>query len=67
MLSVNPHLGWQQVREVILSTCDKIGGVNYDSNGHHQKYGYGRVNAFKAVSHAQRGNVSNAVNEVNTM
>lgn len=67
VLSVNPHLGWQQVREVILSTCDKIGGVNYDSNGHHQKYGYGRVNAFKAVSHAQRGNVSNAVNEVNTM
>lgn len=67
VLSVNSNLSWQQVREVILSTCDKIGGVNYDSNGHHQNYGYGRVNAFKAVSHAQSSNVSNAVDELNTI
>ncbi|ARV43894.1 S8 family serine peptidase [Bacillus inaquosorum] len=65
VLSVNPNLNYQQVREVIRSTCDKIGGVSYDPNGHHQKYGYGRVNAISAVRKAQtqRSNVSETANE----
>lgn len=65
VLSVKPSLGWQQVREVMRSTCDKIGGVSYDPNGHHQKYGYGRVNAFKTVSQVQRSSVSDAADEAN--
>lgn len=63
MLSVNPNLNWQQVRAIMRSTCDKIGGVNYDTDGHHNKYGYGRLNAFSAVSQAQRSNVFDAATE----
>jgi len=39
------------VREVIKNACDKIDpeGGNYDANGHSHWYGYGRVNARRAV------------------
>lgn len=67
VLSVQPNLSWQQVREVIRSTCDKIGGVNYNPDGHHQKYGYGRVNSFGAVSQNHRSITSDAVDEANKL
>ncbi len=35
-------------------TCDKIGGVVYDGNGHNDDYGWGRVNAARAVCTAGR-------------
>src|SRR5262245_47136239 len=35
------------------ATCDKIGGVNYDSAGRNFFYGSGRVNAARAVSQAK--------------
>lgn len=63
VLSVNPNLNWQQVRAIMRSTCDKIGGVSYDANGHHNKYGYGRLNAFSAVSQAQHSSVCDAASE----
>lgn len=53
VLSVNPNLNYQQVREVIKASCDKIGGVSYDANGHHDKYGSGRINASSAVIQAR--------------
>lgn len=51
ILSVNPDLNWIQVREIIRETCDRIdpAGGDYDSNGHSRYYGFGRVNAEKAV------------------
>ena len=50
ILSVNPTLTSRQVREVLTRTADKIGDkADYNSNGHSHKYGYGRVNALKAV------------------
>ena len=52
VLSVNGNLGWQQVRQVMRDTCDKIGGVVYDANGHNDDYGFGRVNAAAAVGAA---------------
>jgi subtilisin family serine protease len=51
-LSVNPSLTAAQIRTLMHSTCDRIGSVTYDGNGTNEFYGYGRVNAFKAVSGA---------------
>lgn len=52
MLSACPTLTWQQVRQIMQDTCKKIGGVTYDAEGHHDDYGYGRINAAAAVQQA---------------
>ncbi|MBT2493878.1 S8 family serine peptidase [Streptomyces sp. ISL-96] len=51
-LSVNPHLKRDQLREVMHESADKIGGpdVQYDAAGHNDDYGFGRVNASRAVA-----------------
>lgn len=55
ILSANPELTAKEVREIIIRTADKIGyPSDYDSNGHSSKYGYGRINADKAVAEALR-------------
>ncbi|MDZ8054402.1 MAG: S8 family serine peptidase [Aulosira sp. ZfuVER01] len=65
MLSANPDLTAQQVRRILQETTDKILDTNpdpqlglregtYDSNGHSQWFGYGKVNAAKAVQAAQQ-------------
>ncbi|OUL32837.1 peptidase S8 [Nostoc sp. T09] len=65
MLSANPDLTAQQVRRILQETTDKILDTNpdpqlglregtYDSNGHSQWFGYGKVNAAKAVQTAQQ-------------
>ena len=65
MLSINPNLTADGVRNVIARTCDKVGGYAYDSvfaNGTWcRELGYGRVNAYRAVLYAS---VYNAVEEV---
>ena len=47
----NPDLRWDQVREILKQSCDQIdvAGGNYDATGRSPFYGYGRVNARKAV------------------
>lgn len=54
ILSVNPDLGWQEVKEIIKNSCDQIDSQfgNYDAQGHSPFYGYGRINAEKAVQNA---------------
>jgi Tfp pilus assembly protein PilX len=54
MLSVNPDLSWTQVREIIKDTSEKIDRINgkYNAPGHSRLYGYGRVDAEKAVRRA---------------
>jgi subtilisin family serine protease len=47
-LSVNAKLTREELREIIRSTADKI-DTGYDANGFSPKYGYGRINAAKAV------------------
>jgi len=44
------HPGWtrDRVLDRLRDSCDKIGGVTYNS-GRHRDYGYGRINAAKAV------------------
>lgn len=53
-LSVDPELTRDQLRKIMRATADKIGGVVYDAGGHNDDYGFGRVNAFAAVSVAAR-------------
>lgn len=50
LLSNEPNLTRLQVRQRLIDSADFIGGVTYDSNGHHDWYGYGRVNAWKALT-----------------
>ncbi len=54
ILAANPELTAKQVKEVLEQTADKIGDPSEYVNGHSPKYGYGRVNADKAVAEALR-------------
>lgn len=57
MLSANPNLTVQDVREILKDTADQIGSsIDYDAQGHSDWFGYGRVNALRAVQEAQRRN-----------
>jgi subtilisin family serine protease len=50
LISVNPNLTWVEVRDLLYKSADKIdGAVNYNSLGHSDQYGYGRVNAMRAI------------------
>lgn len=49
ILSVNSELSWNRIRQILRDTCDKIGGVVYNIDNHHDHYGYGRINAGRAV------------------
>jgi subtilisin-like proprotein convertase family protein len=65
VLSANPELTATEVRDILEQTADKIEDNStdpqlglqlgtYDSNGHSEWFGYGKVNAFKAVTEAIR-------------
>lgn len=77
ILSANPDLTAKQVRRILQESADKIVDTNpdpqlglkegtYDSNGHSQWFGYGKVNAAKAVQAAQqmRAGTSTATKQV---
>lgn len=51
ILSRNPNLRWDEVKDIFKRSGDKIdaAGGNYDVNGRSSLYGFGRVNAKKAV------------------
>ena len=54
ILSENPNLTAAEVKQILEMTADKIGDPSeYDENGFSPKYGYGRVNALKAVQAAR--------------
>lgn len=56
ILSANNSLTAQQARQAISSTCEKVGGYNYNINASYgtwsMELGYGRVNAFNALQYA---------------
>lgn len=65
ILSANPNLTAQEVRDILQATADKIDDNTsdpqlgnrfgtYDAGGHSQWFGFGRVNAFQAVTEARR-------------
>lgn len=50
ILSVNPNLNLGQIRGILAQSCDKVGPAGtYSEQGHSQYYGFGRVNALRAV------------------
>jgi len=55
VLARNPELTWQEVKELLRTSCDVIDETdgNYDENGHSNWYGFGRVNARQAVETAE--------------
>jgi subtilisin family serine protease len=55
VLSANPALKWHEVKDIFSRACDRIDpqGGDYDSAGHSPKYGYGRLNALRAVELAK--------------
>jgi subtilisin family serine protease len=65
VLCANPDLTAQEVKRILQETADKIVDRDadpqlgmrlgtYDTNGHSQWFGYGKVNAFNAVQAAQQ-------------
>jgi subtilisin family serine protease len=44
-----PAWSRDQVRQRLAESCDKVGGVQYDAHGRNDDYGYGRLNAARAV------------------
>ncbi|MGB9626117.1 MAG: S8 family serine peptidase, partial [Phycisphaerae bacterium] len=60
VFSVDPSLTASQVRNILEHTADKIRveGAGYDPvTGHNDMYGYGRVNAARAVQAAAAGRI----------
>lgn len=54
MYSVNPNITPAQVRDILTSTADKVGGTNANYiNGFDEKRAYGKVNALRAVEEAK--------------
>lgn len=55
VLSVNPDLGWREVKELLKRSCDRIDpqGGAYGSDGRSNLYGFGRLNARTAVELAR--------------
>lgn len=53
VLSANPNLTRDEVYEIYVTTSDKVGDKTYDNTtGFNNYYGYGRINACKAVKKA---------------
>jgi subtilisin family serine protease len=53
MLSVNPSLTPDQIRDILIQTADKIGENPNYINGFDLRRGYGKINAYKAVNMAR--------------
>ena len=51
ILARNPSLRWDEVKDLLKRSCDQIdpSAGKYDTNGHSTLYGYGRINAKRAV------------------
>lgn len=61
MLTANPNLSVGEIKNILRQSADKIGpSGTYNSSGHSIYYGYGRINALRAVqlAAAARGTVT---------
>ena len=52
VLAVDPGLDWVDALWTILDTCEQVGGVDYGDDDHHERYGFGRIDARGAVAAA---------------
>ena len=62
ILSVNPNLTGQQVREIIEQTAQKVGNYDYSNGGWNMFMGYGLLDAYRAVLMAKYYNCYNNEN-----
>jgi subtilisin family serine protease len=53
MMSLHPGLGREEVRSILQETAEKI-GQGYDARGHSNEFGFGRIDAGRAVDEAAR-------------
>lgn len=53
VLSRDPNLTRKEVRGILKDTVDKIGPKAYDEDGRNDRYGFGRLNAGRAVQAVQ--------------
>ena len=55
VLAANGDLRWNEVKDILKRSCDRIDpqGGQYNADGHSQFYGYGRLNAETAVKLAK--------------
>jgi subtilisin family serine protease len=53
VLSVKPSLTRQELKDLLARTADKIGDDHDPTTGHSPRFGFGRVNAEKAVAEAK--------------
>ncbi|MDZ7344234.1 MAG: S8 family serine peptidase [candidate division KSB1 bacterium] len=49
MLTLNTSLTYDQIAGILEATAEKIGGYTYDSYGHTDEVGHGRLNAYQAL------------------
>lgn len=51
VIARNSGLRWDEVKDILKRCCTRIDdiGNEYDANGHSKQYGYGRLDASKAV------------------
>lgn len=52
VLSVNPNLSRSDLRDLMARTADRI-GPDHDAQGHSNQFGFGRINAGRAVTEAE--------------
>ncbi|MFQ6058526.1 MAG: S8 family serine peptidase, partial [Anaerolineae bacterium] len=50
VFSIYPDYFPDEIERIIEDSADKIGGYPYDENGRNDYYGYGRINAYRALS-----------------
>lgn len=55
ILSANKELTYSEVRQILVETAEKVGGVEYNSEGKNEYMGYGRINLCAAVKKAKQG------------
>jgi len=54
LLSLQPNMTPDDVRAILIASAKKVGPASaYKANGHSNKYGYGRIDAAKAVALAK--------------
>ena len=63
ILAINPNLRYQEVKDLLKRSCDKIDltGGQYDNNGWSKFYGFGRLNAETAITLAKPQPLNNVV------
>ena len=67
MLTANPDLTVADIRNILRQSVDKIGpGGTYDTAGHSDFYGFGRINALRAVQMANSFRAGNTTTTTTT-